>query len=449
MKKVKISVLLILLLTGCGKVKEEKHREDINNYEESNIEEKELYSEEELEIYIVTDIHYLSNEINDYGEAFEVMVNSSDGRQIQYVEEIVESLKSDIINSKPDILLVSGDLTHNGEKESHLTLAEKFKEIEESGTEVFVVPGNHDINNPWARGFKEESQYVVEGVTESEFESIYGNFGYNEAKYKDTNSLSYVATPNENLWLLMIDSNKYKNNVNRPETSGVINKDTLKWINEIGKIAKENNAEILAVTHHNLYNHSELLNKGFTVDNSEEVVEVFKNNNIKLNLSGHVHIQDIKCDDEEKVYDIVTSSLLLSSVQYGVIEYLDNNYNYYTKEVDVEKWAKENNIQDNNLLNFNKYKEEYFYNNSYNHVYDSLSKDKYSEEEINDMAKVMATLNLAYFNGTTALIKEEIVNTQGYKLWEKADNSFLKSYVISMAEDSDKDNNKWSLKNSK
>ena len=45
---------------------------------------------------------------------------------------------------KADGLILSGDLTFNGEKKSHEELAEKFKKVEKSGAPVMVIPGNHD-----------------------------------------------------------------------------------------------------------------------------------------------------------------------------------------------------------------------------------------------------------------------------------------------------------------
>ena len=45
------------------------------------------------------------------------------------------------------MLILSGDLTNNGEKESHIDIAEKLKEIEKNGTAVYVIPGNHEGEN--------------------------------------------------------------------------------------------------------------------------------------------------------------------------------------------------------------------------------------------------------------------------------------------------------------
>ena len=65
---------------------------------------------------------------------------------------------------QPDALILSGDLTQNGEKVNHEELAKKLRLLESQGVPVVVIPGNHDINHPSAASFegtekKEGRQY--------------------------------------------------------------------------------------------------------------------------------------------------------------------------------------------------------------------------------------------------------------------------------------------------
>ena len=53
-----------------------------------------------------------------------------------------------IKKDKPDLVLISGDLTKDGEKLGHQNMAEKLQTIEdETDAEIFVINGNHDIYN--------------------------------------------------------------------------------------------------------------------------------------------------------------------------------------------------------------------------------------------------------------------------------------------------------------
>lgn len=74
-------------------------------------------------IILMTDIHYLSPSLTDGGEAFTRMVEHGDGKLVNYVEEITDAALDEVVNQEPDVLILAGDLTLEGEKESHKGLA--------------------------------------------------------------------------------------------------------------------------------------------------------------------------------------------------------------------------------------------------------------------------------------------------------------------------------------
>jgi 3',5'-cyclic AMP phosphodiesterase CpdA len=80
--------------------------------------------------------------------------------------------------NQTDIHILSGDLTHDGEKASHIEMAAQLKEIEKNGTRVYVVPGNHDLENPFAKDYAVVGWKIAETVTKDEFEEIYKNYGF-------------------------------------------------------------------------------------------------------------------------------------------------------------------------------------------------------------------------------------------------------------------------------
>lgn len=409
-----------------------------------------IESGKNITMYITTDIHYLAEDLTDHGKAFEEYQESGDGRVLNYIDEIVSAFIHDLDRKKPDILIISGDLTNNGEKESHNRLAGKLKELEETtGTSIYVIPGNHDIDNPWARGFQGEEQYKTESVSAKDFRKIYRDFGYGEAISRDKHSLSYLAAPSEDVWLLMLDTNEYRLNdqLGIPTTNGEISKETLEWIKKCCNLAKEKRARIITVMHHNLFNHSSALHYGFTLDNSTEAEAVFKEYGLNLILSGHIHIQDIKAraEGEDTIYDIATGALCVYPVQYGILQYLpDEGFDYSTSRVDVEGWAKESGVNDSNLLDFAAYSKNLLTEDSSEKAYAKLTETGlYTEEEIQAMVDTMSLLNINYFAGTTAKIKDEVLASPGYKLWRAAEEpEFLRDYVLSMLPNKIADNNK-------
>jgi predicted MPP superfamily phosphohydrolase len=408
-----------------------------------------LQSDKKITMFVASDIHYLAGELNDNGEAFQAYLASGDGGQLNYAEEIVNAFARDVIQEKPDFVIISGDLTNNGEKQSHVKLAEKLRHIAKmSGTRILVIPGNHDLMNPWARGFKGKAQYLTDTISRNDFKKIYDEFGYGRAVSADKSSLSYLATLSDNLWLLMLDTSEYWYNraMGKPVTQGMVGDKTLDWIKECGARAKAKGARLVTVMHHNLAQHSSLFSKEFTIDNSEKIAKAFEKLEINLVLSGHMHIQDIQsvAGENGRIFDIATSALIIYPQQYGVLQYSPGEgFNYRTSRVDIEAWAKAEGIHDNNLLNFTACSRDFFAGISFNKTYRSLlATGGYSAEQAKLMADTMSLINLNYFAGTVGSIKAEIVQSPGYRLWTGSEKAqFLGKYVLGMISDGDKDNN--------
>jgi len=431
-------LLILMYLTGC---------DTKFTFSLSSLNYK-IKSGREITFFIASDPHHLSKKTYNEGKAFDWFLNSGDGKLLHYTDDILDAFTMEIENGKPDILIISGDLTCNGEKESHLEMAEKLKTIEKLGVQVFVVPGNHDIENPWARNYFGDDMIKIDSITKEEFEKIYEPFGYKDAISRDKYSLSYLATPSEDVWLLMLDSAKYKRNRvrNAPEMGGAISSKTLEWIKECANFAKENNAKIIAVMHHSLLDHNEVINEYYTIENNQEVVDVFLSSGIEIALTGHIHLQDIKShkEDDKVIYDIATSCLTAYPNQYGILKYIpERGFSYITSRVDVYAWVWENDIKDKNLNNFQKYSKDFFWRRSYDKYYDKLLEiSKFSDEEMEAISKTVADLNLKYFSGFRNIHMHDILNTEEFKILLNSAPPSIKDYVMSMFDDQKTDNNK-------
>lgn len=73
-----------------------------------------------------------------------------------------------------------------------------------------------------------------------------------------------------------------------------------------------------------------LFQSNYTLYNYEELLALFSEYNVNLNLSGHLHIQSIKSEetDSNTVYDISSGSLLDFGNRYGVLDVYDNCFAY-------------------------------------------------------------------------------------------------------------------------
>lgn len=93
----------------------------------------------------------------------------------------------------------------------------------------------------------------------------------------------------------MLDTAVYETNYEygSPASYGRISQKTLQWIEQCSQLAQKKHARIVTVMHHNLFPHSYLIKHGVTLDNSEEIRQVFERCGLNLVLSGHSHVQDI------------------------------------------------------------------------------------------------------------------------------------------------------------
>lgn len=391
-----------------------------------------------LELAVITDLHFLSPSLVREGEAFTAAYAYGDGKQINYISELVDVFIQEMLERRPDAVLITGDLTLNGERVSHLELARRFLPLRQAGIPVLVIPGNHDIGNAFSSGYNRDKTYDVRSVTWQDFAEIYRDFGYGEAVSRDAASLSYVYPLSEDLWLLMADTNLYDREGARsiPQNAGALSQETLRWMEDRLREAQRLGVEVIAATHHNLLSHSERLREGYTLDNAEEMLALCEKYGVRLNLSGHVHIQDIAGTKwgKQPFYDIATSSYAVYTNQYGLLEYRPGeSVTYRTQEADVEGWAARTGSTDPQLLDFEDYSYRFFYDISYERSYINLVMAQLNKDaDLEFMAQTMAILNPAYFSGYAAELREEVRASGHYAMWKKHSGFAPIGYINSM-----------------
>ena len=129
-------------------------------------------------IYIATDIHVMdpSLVINE-GSALTYYINQ-DRKMLNHSVEAFQAVIDSAISHQADVLLICGDLTKDGEKIGHERVSRMLGKALQAGIKTFVIPGNHDIRNPFAKYFDGDTTSPAEGITAEEFASFYRDFGY-------------------------------------------------------------------------------------------------------------------------------------------------------------------------------------------------------------------------------------------------------------------------------
>lgn len=346
----------------------------------------------------ISDIHYLSPSLFDY-ERLRNLTLEGDGKATHIMDEVMDEFTIEMLSLSPDAVVVTGDLTYNGEKKSHEELKEKFSILEDNGIKVFVLMGNHDTGKtPYA--LYRDKVVEIEGISPMEAEELWMDYGYGEGVSKDPASNSYMAEVSDNIWIMCLDSNN--------GSGGSVRSKTLTWMENAMRVASIKEKKVILATHQNLFIHNPRYTFGYQINNSNKVVDILKKWGVKLNLSGHLHIQHIT--KEDGITEIAAESFSDWPLQYGVIEIADNGaYIYYTKE----------------LVNQVLIDEAQF-------VFDSSTASKFMKsiesEEIERMTKVAQELNREYFRGIVDDYDEEAL-----KLWNGSYK--MTTYLNSIAND--------------
>lgn len=263
---------------------------------------------EKFKFFVITDPHYFSEKLGAYGEGYEAFM---DYEQKCYAETAAinraanEYLKN---STETDTILIAGDLSFNGEKESHIDYSKELKALKDSGKRIFVVTAGHDIEkNPFQyRGGEREA---AEGIKFDDLLDYYGEFGYNDAIAFNREHLSYVAQLSEDVRLLVLcnDTAEGKNKAYDDEF--------LKWIEEQAKKAKADGKMMIAMEHYPVLPGQPVLT--FIPDarqkESKKLIETLADNGVHLIFTGHMHNQSVNVVETEKgnkFYDVCTGSLI-------------------------------------------------------------------------------------------------------------------------------------------
>jgi len=399
-------------------------------------------------IIVATDIHYLAEELaGNRCQSFMSYVESGDGRVLQYGWGILGAFIDDVVEQKPDLVILTGDLTMNGEKQSHEELAQKLETLSENGIEVAVIPGNHDINNPYARKFTSDGTVKTDSITADEFAQIYSDFGYVAADSRDPASLSYLYKLDDYYWLLMLDSCQY-DPVNR--VGGMIRGETYDWMEKQLESAWEEGAQVITVSHHNLLDQSGVSREFYddcTIEHNEEMIRMLYDYDVRLHLSGHLHLQHYKEDEDNGISEIVTGSLVMTPCHYGVLKIWNSgDIEYNAKSADVDGWAKRNSYKNRDLADFRTFSERFLNQVTYRNAVLDLRKHTmerrlfFSDEKIDEMARFYAKLCVYYYGGRMFEIADSVQNEKAYEYWTSIDYvSDLSDFLRNILEDDAKD----------
>ena len=302
-------VILVCLniLAGCASLAEEDARE-VGGGEEAaeegtlEVGYEELWADSDgMKAIVISDLHY-----TEYKEVDPALVPG-----IAVAEEFTDALVAEVIDCKPDVLIMTGDNTNSGYSGDVAGLAEKLQKVRDNGISIVMTTGNHDFDMMGAE----------------EFEEAY--FGLVEAADRDPNSLSYTAVVKDVVFLAMDD------NAVEPGGAGEFSALTMKWIEEM--LDKYRDRKVIFLSHHNvLYGYGEEDSSSHLIQNPE-LADLLRQGGVKLAMTGHMHFQYVT--EEDGLWEVLSGMPFSGAHLIGRLVVEGGRAVYFARPIDLARYG--------------------------------------------------------------------------------------------------------------
>lgn len=352
-----------------------------------------MENNKKISLSILSDIHILARSLMANNKEFNMAIKYDRKFLVEGEGLLKKALELASLNDSKYII-IPGDLTKDGEKKSHLEVMEILKSwtYENPQRNIFLIPGNHDINNNQAFDYKNLKK--TDGIEPREFFEIY-DFLYKDKVlefYKNSNIFkshldfvnkkfnrdfkysyycqgygSYLARINNNLenknslTLLFIDTSiyscDYEQNHKDGKTNvvGALDKNVMKWAIKKIDEAKGRKDMIFVISHHAFipnFRDQRLVLGPFIIKNWNEKyidddprindklpIEVLADMGVKFLFTGHLHengTAKYKSVLGNEIFNIQTGSTVTYPLPIRHINVLDDIEEFNGFSVDLK-----------------------------------------------------------------------------------------------------------------
>ena len=241
-------------------------------------------------IMVISDPHVIPQTEIDKRADFDTYMKTQ-RKMLEHSEPIWHALLDTALKYKPDLVLIPGDLTKDGEAASHDTVAAGIHRLEAAGIPVLVIPGNHDIpaTNDWEGHYSGTFQDAV----------------------KDANSYSFAKEVLPGVTVLGIDGSDGNASI------GKLSASTLAWVEAQADAAKAKGNTVIAMTHWQILEHFDglaSLEPASRFEKPDELRDLLMHHGVHLVLTGHFHVsgittfRDITGLTQDSLVEITTGS---------------------------------------------------------------------------------------------------------------------------------------------
>ena len=257
---------------------------------------------QERRIVVIADPHVLAPELMDTASlSFKEMIQTQ-RKMIQWSAEAFDAVLDTCkrYNTTPgmgldiEAVLIVGDLTKDGEKESHDYVLEKIKELLMYGIQVYVIPGNHDIGGKAYRYVGDEKEEVEtidrDGWNNYYLAEVMKPSSHDRIQYADFNTSTFAVEPFEGLTILGIDGSDDDASIGR------LDDNDRGFIINVAEKAREKGNTIIAMSHWQVLEHFDqqgTLSASCRFEDADEIRDFLMEQGVHLLLTGHFHVNGI------------------------------------------------------------------------------------------------------------------------------------------------------------
>ena len=396
-----------------------------------------------MSFWVISDTHLIADSLHDDGQAFSQMQKTSQGKDLYYQETALSAFVRMAEEKKPAAIIVTGDVTFNGERVSAERFAEIFKPL--TKTKLLVLPGNHDIYDGWAREFHGKKQYYAGQISPRMWRNIFRT-SYETAVSVDNSSLAYSVQLNPDYLLILADSNDYgkEESSTAPATAGFLGKEQRKWIKEQLQYASQNNLRVIFCMHHNLYVHNPAVNKGYVVDDYRELRKLLAQYNVKLVFSGHIHAQNIMLPQNScPATEVVTACFCSNDQGYGVVKVSPKEISYTCHHFKMKDYLTDKEKQNWTLTHFHDYLENIQLGTiSAELMQEDLYRNHDDLKSVRQMGRLFGEMNYYFFTGKNHIDFDELQKLKKSEIYQRliSENPQYELYLQTLYDTSVHDN---------
>jgi len=218
-------------------------------------------------IMVIADPHVMPQTLIEANPNFEDYMQHQ-RKMLDLSEPIWNALMDTAMKYQPDLVLIPGDLTKDGEPEAHAMVAQSLQQLRESGIRTLVIPGNHDLPNTvlW------DSLYMTDEMV------------------KDPHSHSYAVEPFSGVTVLGVDA------TNGNASVGTFSEQSMAWLLAQADSARSKGNMIIAMCHWQILEHFDqqgTLESSCRMADADAFRDSLMAHGVRVVLTGHFHVNGI------------------------------------------------------------------------------------------------------------------------------------------------------------